>query len=176
MKETRFVQVKRTFSMVCQVRANIQARPEVIWKLLNDANNFARWNSTVSSIDGEIREGQRIRIHVPGTKRTFTPKVLDVVQNKRMTWSDGLSLVFKGSRSFVLKPCDNGSTLFIMRENFHGLVFALVKGMLPDFKDIFETYTNDLKREAERLEMGSNQHHDALSEMPTKHRQLEMTK
>jgi len=174
MKETRFVQEKRTFSMVCQVKINIQAKPEVIWALLTDANSFARWNSTVSGIDGEIREGERIRIHVPGTKRTFTPRVTDVVLNERMTWSDGLSLVFKGTRSFVLKQCDNGSTLFIMRENFHGLVFALVKDMLPDFKGIFETYASDLRREAERLGISDNRQYDDLK-APTKLHQPEMT-
>jgi hypothetical protein len=158
MKEARFVQVKRTFSMGCQVKINIRSKPEVIWALLTNANDFGRWNSTVSSIDGEIREGERIRIHVPGTKRTFTPRVHDMVQNKRMTWSDGLALVFKGSRSFMLQPCDDGTTLFIMKENFQGLVFALVKGMLPDFKGIFETYSNDLKVEAERLNVGRDQY------------------
>lgn len=167
MKETRFVQVKRTFSMVCEVKINIQAKPEVIWGLLTDASGFARWNSTVTGIDGEIREGERIRIHVPGTKRTFTPRVMNVVQNERMIWSDGLSLIFKGTRSFMLMSSDNGSTSFVMKEDFRGLVFALVKGMQPDFKGIFETYANDLRREAERLERSNNRHRDALTEIQT---------
>jgi hypothetical protein len=37
-----------------------------------------------------------------------------------------------------------------MQERFSGFVFALAKGMLPDFRPIFETYAGDLKREAER--------------------------
>ncbi|HTJ49853.1 MAG TPA: SRPBCC domain-containing protein [Cyclobacteriaceae bacterium] len=176
MKETRFMQVKRTFSLVCQVEVNIQAKPEIVWALLTDANNFARWNSTVTGIDGVIREGERIRIHVPGTKRTFTPRVTDVVQNERMIWSDGVPMIFKGTRSFVLKPNDNGSTLFIMKEHFHGLVFALVKGMLPDFKGIFEAYANDLRLEAERLDTDGSQQDHAVGSMPTNYHQQEATR
>jgi hypothetical protein len=37
-----------------------------------------------------------------------------------------------------------------MEEQFSGLIFALIKNRLPDFKMIFETYALDLKNEAER--------------------------
>jgi len=33
---------------------------------------------------------------------------------------------------------------------FSGVIFALVRGTLPDFGPIFEAYANDLKREGER--------------------------
>ena len=59
-------------------------------------------------------------------------------------------VIFKGVRTFELKP-GPGSTDFSMREHFSGFVFALVKGKLPDFRPIFETYAGDLKREAERI-------------------------
>jgi hypothetical protein len=68
-----------------------------------------------------------------------------------MVWGDGLALIFKGVRTFVLKPRDDGSTDFVMEERFSGVVFALTKGMLPDFRLIFEAYANDLKREAQRV-------------------------
>lgn len=150
MKEIQFTRVKNKFSMTCRVEVNIQEKADVIWKLLTDAEGFPRWNSTVTGIDGQISEGERLRIHVPGTNRTFRPRVSGVVANRHMTWSDGLPLIFKGSRTFSLKPCEDGSTNFIMEEQFGGLVFAIVKSSLPDFKPIFETYANDLKKEAER--------------------------
>ena len=89
MKEARFIQVKSTFSMVCRVEISIQAKAEVIWALLTDANGFPRWNSTITRIEGQIREGERLRLHVPGTKQTFKPKVSGVVPNERMIWSNG---------------------------------------------------------------------------------------
>jgi hypothetical protein len=148
--EIEFAQVKNTFSMTCRVWAKIHTKPEVIWALLTNARDFSRWNSTVTGIDGHIREGERIRIHVPGTKRTFTPKISGVETNRRMTWSDGVPYVFRGSRRFELRPCDGDATEFVMEEKFYGLIFAVVKGMLPDFKMIFESYARDVKQEAEK--------------------------
>jgi len=149
-KQIEFAQVKNTFSMICRVEVTIHAKAENIWNLLTDAKGFSRWNSTVSAIDGNIREGERIVIHVPGTHRTFKPKVSNVVTNERMTWSNGLAPIFKGSRTFELRQCIDGSTDFIMEEQFSGLMFALIKNRLPDFKMIFENYALDLKNEAEQ--------------------------
>ncbi len=150
MNEPKFSQSLSTFSKVCRVEVAIRAKAEVIWKLLTDAEGFPRWNSTVSRIEGQIRDGERIRIHVPGTDRTFKPKVSDVVPNQRMAWAGGFAPLFRGVRTFVLRPCDDDSTTFVMEERFSGLIFALVKRTLPDFGPIFERYANDLKHESER--------------------------
>ncbi|HEV8504594.1 MAG TPA: SRPBCC domain-containing protein [Chitinophagaceae bacterium] len=150
MKEIEFAQVKTTFSMTCKVEVKIYTNAETIWGLLTDAKGFSRWNSTVTGIDGDIREGERIQIHVPGTNRTFRPRVSDVEINKHMRWSNGVAPLFRGSRTFELRQCDDESTDFIMEEKFDGFIFAMVKNRLPDFKLIFEKYAFDLKNEAER--------------------------
>ena len=151
MNDPRFTQADGAFAMTCAVAVDIQADAQVVWGLLTDAKGFPRWNSTVTRIEGDIRDGERIRLHVPGTGRTFTPRVSGVVPARRMTWSDGFDPVFKGVRTFELKPGPGGSTEFSMRERFSGFVFALVKSKLPDFRPIFEAYAGDLKREAERM-------------------------
>ncbi len=137
--------------MTCTVEVGIRAKAEIVWSLLTDAKTFSRWNSTITDIEGQIREGERLRIHVPGTNRIFTPKVSGMVPNQRMIWSDGVAAIFKGIRTFALATRGNNSTDFAMTERFSGVMFALAKGMLPDFRPIFETYAADLKREAERL-------------------------
>jgi hypothetical protein len=58
----------------------------------------------VTGIDGEIREGERLKLHVPGTSRTFTPRVSGVAADWSMTWSDGIAGIFKGVRTFELTP------------------------------------------------------------------------
>ena len=150
MKEAKVTQTHGAFSMACGVEVNIQAKPESIWSLLTDANDFPRWNSTVTSIEGQIREGEQLRLRVPGTDRTFTPKVSGVVPCERMTWTGGFTPVFKGVRTFELRPRDDGSTDFAMQERFSGLILPLLKGSLPDFGPVFERYAKDLKHEAER--------------------------
>ena len=151
MNDTRFTQTNTTFAMSCSVAVNIQVNTEVVWSLLTDAKGFPRWNSTVTGIEGQIREGERLRLHVPGTSRTFSPRVSGVVPARRMIWSDGFAPLFKGVRTFELRSRDDGSTDFVMEERFSGILFALTKRVLPDFRPIFEAYASDLKREAERI-------------------------
>jgi hypothetical protein len=150
MNEPVVSQTHRAFSLAYAVKTNIRANAAVIWRILTDAQGFPRWNSTVNCIEGQIREGERLRLHVPGTDRTFTPRVSDVVPNERMTWTGGFAPIFKGVRTFTLRPRDDGTTDFAMEERFSGLVLPLVKGSLPDFGPVFASYANDLAREAER--------------------------
>jgi hypothetical protein len=148
--DPKITQARGAFSLKCGVEVNIQASAERIWSLLTDAKDFPRWNSTVASIEGQIREGEQLRLRVPGTDRTFTPKVSDVVRCERMTWTGGFAPMFKGVRTFELRPGNDGSTDFAMAERFSGLMLPFIKGSLPDFGPVFERYANDLKHEAER--------------------------
>jgi hypothetical protein len=150
MNEPTIIQSRRAFSLTCRVEVSIHASAATIWGLLTDAQGLPRWNSTVSRVEGRIAEGERLRLHVPGTSRTFTPRVSGVVPTERMTWTGGVALIFKGVRTFVLTPRHGGATDFTMEERFCGLMLPLVKGSLPDFRPVFERYANDLKREAER--------------------------
>ena len=143
---------RAVFSMSCGVNAAIDASAVTIWRLLTDAAGFPRWNSTVTRIEGQIREGERLRVHVPGTTRTFAPRISGVVANTRMTWTGGFAPVFLGVRTFRLNPGQNCTTVFTMVERFSGVLLPLVKGSLPDFGPVFERYARDLKREAERIE------------------------
>ena len=88
-------------------------------------------------------------MHVPGTDRTFTASVSGVAPEERMAWTGGFAPMFKGVRTFELRPRADGSTDFMMEERFSGLMLPLIKGSLPDFGPIFERYASDLKSEAE---------------------------
>ena len=150
MSEPSITQTHNTFSMSCRVEIAIRSKPENIWRLLTNAEEFPRWNSTVSRIEGQIRDGARLTVHVPGTTRTFTPTVSGVVPKERMTWTGGFAPMFKGVRTFELKPNKDGSSLFAMEEKFSGLMLPLAKGAMPDFGVVFKQYASDLKREAEK--------------------------
>jgi hypothetical protein len=139
-----------TFRMECAVAVNIAATAERIWGLLTNAADFPRWNSTVTSLDGEIALGQRLTLRVPISDRTFKPRVTELDAPRRMVWSDGAAPMFKGVRTFTLTPRPDGSTDFEMIEVLSGLMLPMIKGSLPDFGPPFERYAADLKQEAER--------------------------
>jgi hypothetical protein len=154
MPRPKITQEHGTFSMSCAVELNIRASAEILWQLLTDAGSFPRWNSTVTRIDGDIRDGERIRIHAPGTDRTFAPKISGMIPNRRMSWIGGMPGLMRGVRVFQLAPRDDGSTDFTMRERFSGIMLPLARRSMPDFGPVFERYANDLRREAERLGAG----------------------
>jgi len=135
------------FRMVCSVRINIAAPPAVIWALLTNAADFPRWNSTVTSITGEIAKGNKLALRVPISERTFTPKVAILEPEVRMVWRDGFAPMFKGERTFVLTPREDSTTDFSMVEVFSGVMLPMIKGTLPDFAPVFDQYAQDLKRE-----------------------------
>ncbi|HUJ14490.1 MAG TPA: SRPBCC domain-containing protein [Thermoanaerobaculia bacterium] len=138
------------FLLGCRAEIGIRAEAERIWDLLTDAKNYPNWNSMVLGIDGTIREGQRLRIRVPGTGRTFSPIVRDLVPNRRMKWVGGVPGVFRGVRTFELGPRVDGSTVFMMEERFTGLMLLFVKSSMPDFGPVFGQWASNLKEAAER--------------------------
>jgi hypothetical protein len=136
--------------MRCSVETTIGADPDVIWRLLTDAAGFSSWNSTVTRIEGEIAEGQRLKLEVPSAPgRVFRPKVAHLESARSMVWQDGMAPMFRGVRTFTLVPNGDGTTRFAMAEEFSGLMLPLIKGSLPDFGPVFERYAEDLKRAAE---------------------------
>lgn len=150
MPSPRAIKTQTTFRMDCAVSATIQAPPARIWALLTDAGGFPRWNTTVTSMEGEIREGRTLRLKVPAAgERVFRPKVARVVEGREMVWTDGMAPMFRGVRTFTLTPSADGATGFSMREELSGLMLPLIRSSLPDFGPIFETYAADLKRAAE---------------------------
>jgi uncharacterized protein YndB with AHSA1/START domain len=147
--DVKATKTKTAFRMEVGVGITIGAKPEKIWALLTDAPNFPKWNSTVSNIEGQIAEGQKIKVKVPITTRVFPLKVTGVVANQTMQWSDGMAPMFRGVRTFTLTPRADGTTDFAMNEVFAGLMLPMIAGSLPDFVPVFEQYAKDLKKAAE---------------------------
>ena len=135
---------KKTFNRTTSISQIISASPEIIWSLLTDAENFSTWNSTVVSIEGNIRLGEKIRLKSTlDPSRTFKLKVKEFVPNQKLVWGDGL-----GKRTYTLKNVGE-ATEFSMTEKIGGLMFPLFAGKIPSFDASFEAFAADLKKEAE---------------------------
>ena len=67
---------KTMFSRETTVSVNIEADPSIVWALLTHASDFPRWNSTVVSINGEIKDNGAIELKSTlDEKRVFKLKV-----------------------------------------------------------------------------------------------------
>lgn len=133
-----------------RVGINVAASPDVIWALLTDAERYPAWNSTVTSIEGTIAEGESIDLVAQiDPKRTFTLEISEFEPGRKLVWQDG-GRSFKGVRTFTLIPREDGTTDFTMREVFTGTMMGMIEGSLPDFRPSFNQFAADLKAEAEQ--------------------------
>ena len=147
-REGKASTTKNIFSRETSVSTTIEAEPAIVWALLTHASDFPRWNSTVTSMKGEIREGGTVELKsILDDKRTFKLKVKEFVPEKRLVWGDAM-----GSRVYSLSPGSAGSTHFSMTEKIGGPLFPLFAGAIPSFDEVFERYAADLKKEAETIQ------------------------
>ena len=147
-RDDKATTTKKIFSRETSVSTTINADPSIVWALLTRAADIPRWNSTVTSIKGEIKEGKTIELKSTlDEKRTFKLKVKEFVPNKRLVWGDA-----QGSRVYTIDKGLGNSVLFTMSEKIGGPLFPLFSRFIPSFDESFERYVADLKREAESIQ------------------------
>jgi len=129
----------------------IHAAAETIWEILTDAPAYPEWNPTVVKIEGRIELGEKIKVFATiSPDRAFPVKVSELKPNETMVWSSAMPLgLFKGERTFTLRPSADGSVEFAMREVFCGLISPLIERSIPDLQPEFERFAKALKRRAE---------------------------
>jgi uncharacterized protein YndB with AHSA1/START domain len=139
------------FSRETTVSVEIKADPSIVWALMTRASDFPRWNSTVVSIKGDIREGGTIELKSTlDEKRTFKLKVKEFAPEKRLVWGDAM-----GNRVYTLDK-SAGGVQFTMAEKIGGPLFPLFAGAIPSFDESFERFAKDLKKEAETIQSSKN--------------------
>jgi uncharacterized protein YndB with AHSA1/START domain len=136
--------IKKAFSRETTVSINIEADASIVWTLLTNAADFPRWNSTIVSMEGEIKLGEKIKLKsILDEKRTFKLKVKEFEPDKQLVWGDG-----KGKRVYTITKQENGVT-FTMTEKIGGLMFPMYAKYIPPFDESFEQFAADLKKESE---------------------------
>lgn len=144
---------KKVFSRATTVSINISADRAIIWSLLTNASDFSRWNSTIISMEGEIKKGKKIKLKsTVDSTRTFKIKVKSMNAEEKMVWASGAAPFFRGVRTYTLSENPDGTVTFIMHEKIRGLMFPMAAKSLPPFNESFEQYAKDLKAEAEGIQ------------------------
>jgi len=138
---------KTTFHRETSVSIEIKADAAIVWALLTKAADYPRWNSTVTSIEGNIALGERIKLKSTlDAKRTFKLKVKEFEAEKKLVWGDG-----QGNRVYTITKNGNGSVTFSMVEKIGGFMFPMYAKMIPPFDQSFEQFAKDLKKESETI-------------------------
>ena len=138
-------------TMSYSVRRTINARPDKVWALLTHAASYPDWNTAVVSLRGRIGLGEKIKlVSVVDPKRTFTLKVAELDAPRRMVWASAMPLgLFKGARTYELRPTGDGGTEFSMEEVFSGPMAPMITKAIPDLTPSFEQWADGLKKASE---------------------------
>ena len=135
--------------------AVIYAPPETIWALLTDADSFPDWDPNVERVEGTIAKGEKVTVHTTLSDRAFPVTVSVFEPARTMTWSSGMPLgLFKGERTFVLTPQDDGATRYDVREQFTGMLLSVIGRSIPDLSASFRQHADGLKARAEEMAAG----------------------
>ena len=135
----------------------IQATPATVWGILTDFERYSSWNPFIKSISGKAQQNERLiaRIEPPGSSgMTFKPRLLVVKVNQELRWLGHLIMpgLFDGEHIFELYENTDGSTTFVQRELFTGILVPLFKNMLDQNTLAgFTAMNRALKERAERF-------------------------
>jgi hypothetical protein len=136
----------------------IKASPTVVWDILVDFEKYPAWNPFIKSIKGNAEQGKKItaRLEPPGASgMTISPTLLAVRNYKELKWLGHLFIngLFDGEHIFELHENKDGSTTFIQRENFKGILVPLFTKLLDNnTREGFELMNQRLKDRAEAVQ------------------------
>jgi hypothetical protein len=134
-----------------EAKALIDARKSTVWDVITDGGNYTVWDSGITHISGELRNGGTIRVRIrTGENRTFRLRVRQI-PGEVMTWTGRLAVgLFKGVCTFTLTS-HGEKTLLHVRQDLAGPLLGLLWRTLPDIEPAFAEYVDAVKKRAELL-------------------------
>jgi hypothetical protein len=135
---------------------DIDAPPEVVWRILTDFDSYGDWNPFILSIRGDARKGATltVRIEPPGGRAmTFKPKVVTFEPERELRWLGHLVIpgLVDGEHTLRVDPLDGERSRFVQSETFTGIFAALAGKTLTRAETGFEQMNAALKERAEGL-------------------------
>lgn len=133
----------------------INAAPEKVWRVLTDTQTYPNWNPFITKLEGNLAEGQKLSVTLaPPNERAMTikPTVQEVRPNQVLRWKGQLLFpgIFDGEHIFEISDNKDGTSTFVHRENFSGILIPLFKKMLDvSTKRGFEMMNEELKKRCE---------------------------
>lgn len=134
----------------------ISAKPQKVWSILTNFDNYPNWNPFIKSIKGDVKVGNKIsvRIEPPESEgMTFKPRIITFEANKEFKCLGHLLFkgLFDGKHKFELIDNENGTTTFKQSEKFKGILVPLFKKQLDNnTKRGFEEMNKKLKELVEQ--------------------------
>ena len=134
----------------------IEAAAEQVWQILTNFADFPEWNPFLRQASGAIEVGAKLEVEIQppnGSAMTFKPTLLKVEPNRELRWLGHLIMpgLFDGEHIFTVEPVDDNRVKFKQREEFRGILVALVLRFIGEnTRRGFEAMNQALKDKAEK--------------------------
>ncbi len=150
-----------TFLLVLNVVTTLELKTEVVfdapkekvWEVLIDSDMYAEWNPFITSVIGEMKQGEQItNVMVnKGRETTFSPVITVFLENESLEWlGSALGGMFKGCHYFKLSETEEGRSEMVHGEEFSGLLSGLVIQIIAiDSQANFELMNEAMKKRIE---------------------------
>jgi hypothetical protein len=132
----------------------INASTRVVWGILNEFENFPKWNPFIQEISGNQQEGSQIDVFIKpphSNGMRLKPTILIYKPEKELRWFGRLWIpkLFDGEHSFILRNLNDNKTLFIQKERFNGILILFFSSLLKDTESGFKLMNKALKNISE---------------------------
>jgi hypothetical protein len=132
---------------------DIAARPEEVWAVLVDFENYSRWNPFIVEAAGEARAGVELtlRMRPPGGRPvTVRPRIQSVDRDRRLIWVGRLFVpgLWDVEHVFLLQPMPNGTHLK-QSETIRGLLVSPLRRTIARTEKGFAEFNRALKKRVE---------------------------
>jgi hypothetical protein len=148
--------VSSTFGHAVQLRTEIEieAPPEEVWLTLTEFSRYHEWNPFITSIEGVLEVGKRIRVSVSppeSNESRFEPTVLVHDPPFELRWRGHVLIkgLFDGEHFFQLSETPGGRTRFVHGEDFSGVLVRFFGRTLTQVARGFVYMNQALKRRVE---------------------------
>lgn len=131
---------------------DIDAPPAEVWAVLTDLSSYHEWNPLFVKADGNVAEGQRIRLRskhpANGRLMTVKPKITAAQPGTELRWASGLPGIISGEHAFTLTPTGSGTRL-VQSESFKGPLSTFPGKTFANAEASFQALNEALKKRAE---------------------------
>ena len=101
----------------------IPATPEEVWSVLMDATTYQEWNPVLIPIEGELREGAKLKYEFrqdENTKSEIPSTVKKMVRGKLLNQGGGMPGILTFHHKYILEKTDSGTRVTI-HEDYRGI-------------------------------------------------------
>ena len=134
---------------------DIKAPKKKVWDILIDFKGYPQWNPFIKSIRGDLKVRRRLEVlmRLPDSKEfRLKPKVTTLKQYHEFSWLGSLLMygLFDGHHIFEIQENENGTSKFIHKEEFSGILVPLIWKLLnTKTREGFELMNQAIKEQAE---------------------------